>query len=532
MSELLETFRRRRSGRSLREERTQLTIASIAAVAVIVAAVVSLPGSDEASETTSAAENPAATGDDTRAPGSAIDTAVAGADDVSARIAETSNSGSGASAPAEAAAPTRGLAPITDKDIKVGMAYVEDPGTANAAAGFGGIGQVDQKRAWDLVVREINKKAPFGRRIVPVFYSYTTDEAQSKGAERLYQEMCAKWTQDDRVFMAFTGAASDDTLPSCLTKARVPQVGGGTGFSYAETFKKFPYLVEHNSAAMDRMASFQIDQLVKERFFKEFKENAPPYTPQRPPDGKPRIGLIRYDTPSHVAGAASMKRRLAAHKLALCDGCEFSIAYSSDNVQEQLDDATEVNAAIQSCKAKNCTHMLFLGSTAGVRITLFFVDGAEKQSYRPRLGLNTMDAPAAVRDFLGAASYPQFRDSILVTSRPGDFDEERPAFKRCKKLFEDAGETFSGDEAANKEAQIPVYCDTAWYVSAALQKAGRSLDVSSWMDAVESIAEVEAASTFRMRTTPIRHDGASAVRRARWSDDCACFEPTTGEVPV
>ena len=33
--------------------------------------------------------------------------------------------------------------------LKVGIAYIADPGTANAAAGFGGIGQVDQKRGWD-----------------------------------------------------------------------------------------------------------------------------------------------------------------------------------------------------------------------------------------------------------------------------------------------------------------------------------------------------------------------------------------------
>jgi hypothetical protein len=176
--------------------------------------------------------------------------------------------------------------------------------------------------------------------------------------------------------------------------------------------------------------------------------------------------------------------------------------------------------------------MLFLGSTAGVRITLFFVDGAEKQQYRPKLGLNTMDAPAAVRDFLKDASYPQFRESMLVTSRTGDFDEERPAFKRCKAIFEDAGETFEGDEAANKEAQIPGYCDTAWYTTAVLKTAGRTLNLQSFMNAVHNVPQIDAASTFQMRTKVGRHDGASAVRIGEWFDDCACFKPTSGEIPV
>lgn len=427
------------------------------------------------------------------------------------------------------------LPPISSTHMKVGITYLEDPGTANAAAGFAGIGQVDQRRAWEALIKRINADPPHGRKIVPVWYSQSTTEVQSKGAERIEQEACAHFTRDNKVFMVWDGAlvGSSTTFNSCATKARIPQIGGGGGLSWSKTYQDFPYLVEPGSAALDRMAAFYVDQLVAQGFFAKFKRNEAPYTPCNeavPCSGAPRIGLIRYDQPSYKAAATVLKQRLAANGLALCSGCEFEIAYSGTNPSEQLDDATEVNAAIQNCKGRpqgECTHMLFLGSTAGLRIPLFFIDGAERQRYRPRIGFSPLDVPTAVRDFLGSSSYEQFRDSMLVTWSPSQFDERTKAFERCRKIIEDAGETFQGSEASNKEAQIPGYCDTAWYFEEAIARAGPSLDVGTWMNGVHSAQPIESAGAYRIQTRKGRHDGNSAVRVGLWAADCNCFKPIT-----
>lgn len=515
--------------KDLGDRTAQLTLLSISIVVILIAAVVALPGSDDDVA-------------DGAAPGTATERATKLAEKgldisgesgpLSGAAGAPSSRSSGRVDAVEASAPAS-LPPITDTTIKVGFTYVEDPGTANAAAGFGGIGQIDQKRGWEAMIREVNRNPPFGRKIAPVWFSQTTDEITSKGQERVEQEACAHFTQDNKVFMVWDGfLVGQETFQACATKAKVPEIGGGGGLSYSQTYRDYPYVVDPFSAALDRMAAFQVDQLHAHGFFSKFKDNALPYTPQKPADGKPRIGLIRYDQPSYKAGAKTMKARLAAHGLSLCAGCEFEVSYSSDNPQEQLDDATEVNSAIQSCKSKGCTHMLFLGSTAGVRITLFFVDGAEKQQYRPRLGLNPLDAPTAVRDFLGASSYPQFRQSILITDGPNEFDVKTPAFKRCKKIFEEAGETFSGDEAANKEGQIPFWCDTTWYFQAAMQATGRTLSLESWLNGVATHAPVESASNYLMQTKADRHDGSGAIRVGEWFDDCSCFKPTSGVIPV
>lgn len=530
MGEFTETLKRYRSRIGLRDATTAVTAASV----VIVLALIAFAFQANTDETTQAGDTTTGLSDTLGDVPIATDDAGAGA---------SASPGAGGTTVGPDGEPSSGgvTAPekvppnvaISEEVIKVGVAYLEDPGSANAAAGFGGVGQVDQRRAIETMIKEINKAAPYGRKVVPVYYSFTTDDVTSKGAERISQEACAKWTQDNKVFMAW--ASGDDTLNSCLNKAGVVQLGSGGGSSWSKTYRDYPLLVEPSDAALDRLARFQVDQLFKQRFFSEFKNNSPPYSPQRPADGKARIGLIRYDQPSYNAAAAAMKDELAKHNLSICSGCEFKIAYSSDNIPEQLDDATEVNAAIQNCKSRPggpCTHMLFLGSTAGLRITLFFIDGAEKQAYRPRLGFNPLDGPTVVADFLGPSSDPQFRQSLIVSDGPAAFRVQTDAFKKCKAIFEKAGETFTGSEASNKEAQIPGYCDTAWYFIASMLKAGPQLTTASWIRAVETIDPVSSASVYLMRTKRGRHDGSGAVRVGAWTESCRCFKPKTGIIPV
>lgn len=525
MSESTERLRSFLEGFRFGEQKTQLALASVLAVIVVIAAAIALPSNDEDTTVTAAGpDSPSATFE----PGTSVDPETTGGSGTRSGSGPGRSSGT-ISAPGVDDIPPPEVA-LTDTAMKVGIAYSSDPGTANAAAGFGTIGQIDQKRGWDAAIKQYNADPPFGRKIVPVYYSFTTDDLTSKGAERVEQEACAHFTKDNKVFMIWGGALGLDTLMACSTAAKVPLLSGAS--ASRATYQKHPYMIDPSGKALERMAEFQVDNLVGQGFFKGFKANVFPYTPQVPSDKKPRIGLIRYDTPEFKAGGAAMRARLAKHGLSLCEGCEFEISYSSDNIQEQLDDATEVNAAIQGCKSRGCTHMMFLGTTAGVRITLFFIDGAEKQQYRPRLGFNPEDAPWAVRDFYGETSYPQFRDSMYVSDNPGGFEMKTAAFEECKKLFEDAGETFQGDEASNKEGQIPVQCNSAWYTRGVLSKAGPQLTLETFMNGVHTVDPVPSPSVYVMQTKLGRHDGSGAIRVGTWRDDCHCWKPITGIIPV
>lgn len=517
-----------RSRIKLGDRRTHLVIASIVAVVALVVAIIALPDSDEKSKTAAAGGEVTSVGEIAERAAAEGSELLSGSRPRSGAkvVSPSAEAGGGGAAPSDP--------PITDTTIKVGITYTEDPGGANAAAGFSGIGQVDQRRGWEALIKDVNKDPPFGRKVVPVWFSQTEREIISKGAERIEQEACQYFTKDNPVFMVWDGSlVGQETFNACATEAKIPEIGGGGGLSYSETYKKYPYNVEPAAVALDRMAAFHVDRLYDMGFFSTFKDQEAGYTPVKPVDGKAIVGLLRYDQPSYKAGAARLKERLAAHDMSLCDGCEVEVTYSSSDVQEQLNDATEVNAAIQTFKAKNVTHLIMLGSTAGCRLSLFFVDGAEKQNYRPRLGLNPLDCADTVRNALGSSSYPQWRQSMLVTWNPRQFGIETDAYKRCKKIFEDAGETFGGNDVArNKDAQIAAYCDPAFYFVGALTATGRDLSVETWMHGVATVPPVPSASTYLMQTKADRHDGTGAIRIGEWFDDCNCWKPTSDILAV
>jgi hypothetical protein len=530
MSEFWERLKHWWSRVDMRDRRTQFTLTgSLAAVVLVVGLIAwSVNGSSGSKPAVGSTTQRAAQLAQKAAEGKLPFAAPGGASNASTKT----GSESAASVDVSKSAPAS-LPPVTATTIKIGITYLSDPNTANQTAGFGSVGRIDQRRGYEAMIREVNKVAPYGRKLVPVWYSQTTDEVTSKGLERVEQEACARFTQDNKVFMVWDGGlVGGETFHRCATKARIPEIGFSGGLSWSKTYRDFPYVAEPGDFALDRMAEVEVDQLYAHGYFSKFKDNAPPYTPQKPLDGKPKIGLIRYDQPAHKAGAVAMKARLAAHGLSLCSGCEFEVTYSSDNLQEILDDAAEVNAAIQSFKSKGVTHVIFLGSSNGTRIPIFFVDGAEKQQYRPRLGLNPVDGPTATRDFLGSESYPQFRDSVLIADGPDEFDVRTDAFKKCKKIFEEAGEDFSGSQGVNKQDEIPVWCDTAWYHIAVAEAVGRSLSVDSWMNGVATMVPVPSARVYLMQTKADRHDGSGAIRVGEWFDNCNCWKPTTGVIPV
>ena len=437
--------------------------------------------------------------------------------------------------------------PISETEMAVGVFIVTNPGNANNAAGFGGIGQVNQKRGWETMAAEVNKKPPFGRKVKLVPYATSEENALSKG-DAMYDEMCSHWTQDNKVFLVWT--TGPDVLRSCLTKANVAMVGSGSGDSYAKTFKDYPWYVEHNSAALDRLATFVVDQLWEQGYFQSCRPDSK--QDLSCVDGKPRIALLRYQYPSYLAAAAALKKALARHGLALCDGCEFEATHSGTNLAEQLDDATEAASAVLNCKSTHtatnsvpgtppgpCTHVMFLSSQQGCRLSTFYAQGAEDQNFHPRLGLNSLDCPSFMKDYWSNNTgdpkyYNQFPASVLVSNDPGDFEIRPAAFQECKTIFQKAGETFGGsdDTANSKEGVIPIYCDTAWYHLAAFNAAGKNLSLDAWLTGVANTGLIKSAGTYLMRTTATRHDGAGAIRLGDWDAGARKFRQLTGDIPV
>src|SRR5205807_252139 len=134
-----------------------------------------------------------------------------------------------------------------------------------------GVGQIDQKAAIEHVRDYINAHGGIGGRQMKIVW-YVADQLNGKSADQVAQEECTTWTQQSHVFAALAGGY--DTLDACLSKAGVVEVTGGITVSDTSTYRKYPYLVELDAAAVDRLAQFYVDQLAATDYYKRDRSDA------------------------------------------------------------------------------------------------------------------------------------------------------------------------------------------------------------------------------------------------------------------
>lgn len=122
-------------------------------------------------------------------------------------------------------------------------------------------------------------------------------------------------------------------------------------------------------------------------------------------------------------------------------------------------------------------------------------------------------------------------DSMIVTDGPDEFAVRTDAWKKCKEIMVKAGQEVPDDDV-NITGQITIYCDAVWYTRGVLSKVGPSLTLQSFMAAVDSAPATPSSAVYLMQTKAGRHDGSGAIRAGTWSEDCSCFKPKTGIIPV
>lgn len=480
----------------------------------------SILGSDELGDPTGA--DGLSGGGFATGPGSSAGSGAAGRSPGSApggggAAAAGASGGGGGETPA-AGASARG---VTAKEISVGIVYDESAGANNAAFGFAGIGQVDQRRSWEALIADVNGRGGVaGRRLKPVWFSYDSTDP-SLTTDALYQQICSTFTKDNQVFGAFL--TGNETLKSCLSKAGVVQVG--TGSNDTQELAKFPLVVQLG-AALDRIARFEVPRLEAMGYYTEGKE-IPGF----------KLGVIRYDEPPFQRAAVVLKKTLSDHGYPVSD--EVAIR-KAQNTGELSDEFNAIRAAVLRFKQANISHVQFIGDTSAF-LPLVFMQNAEKQVYRPRYGLTSSDGGQALATLLGGDAQPQLSKALLVgwfplfDVRAEDYsgDKTTPAFRRCKEILAASGERFGeGDPTRNKEAIAAVYCDTINYFKNAVDLGGTTVTPQSWHRGVSQVRNMDSATTFILTTTETRHDALGGVKDDRWFDDCSCFKYTSDIYPV
>jgi hypothetical protein len=534
-SEFLERLKDSRSRIGINDRATQITAASIVLVVALIALTLirSSPNSDTTANNVGAgsqAAGPVTAGGpaSSEAPGAtkANGPTIVGGAPVTAKTVP----GLGG---APIAPPGHNARGVTDKEILVGAVYDKNAGAANAAFGFSAIGQVDGKKAVDTVVKYINDNGGVAGRRLKILWSQFDELTDTE--EGAAQRWCTEWTQNNHIFAAIIPLEAE-TLNTCLTKAGVVEIGLAGGLTDSQTYRKYPYLIEVDGPALDRMARFYVDRLYGLGYYKSKRTDTYGADLGKFPF---KVGVVSWDEPVFDRAIAVYRNALKAYNIPLPQS-QVAQAKRYQSLAEVSDSVTGIRAAVLKFKAANITHVQFL-STNNAFEQLTFWQVADEQQYYPRYGITSNDAAQALKATLDAAQgtgtfQRTFQQAIGLGWSPlfdqprADYSGSKESFglRRCKQIIN--YETYD-DAARNKEALVAITCDTAFYLAAAITKGGNIVNQQSWLDGVANVGSVPSAFTFDMTTRADRHDGMGAIRQFGYGKD-GNFHYTSGLKPV
>src|SRR5207249_5382803 len=109
------------------------------------------------------------------------------------------------------------------------------------------------------------------------------DATSSTPVDQQRQANCARWTQDNKVFVILAGGNS--IYEECAKKAGAAEITSNvTGASsLPETFRQYPHYVEVVGMNLVRMGAITVDGLATQRYF----------------GAAPKIGMLTWDEPTY-----------------------------------------------------------------------------------------------------------------------------------------------------------------------------------------------------------------------------------------
>jgi hypothetical protein len=402
---------------------------------------------------------------------------------------------------------------VTAKTVTIGALYIKNQAAANAAVGAGGAGGSDARQNYDAVVGEINKSGGLlGRKIVPVYYGI--DATSSTPIDQQYQQACAYFTKDHRVFTIFGGR--DEIMLTCADKQGALDLYSGFGSSVPGTFRAHRAYVEISAINLVRSMTVTVEGLSTQNYF----------------GAKPKIGVVSWDYPNfHEAVDKGLRPALAAHHLALAAPPQY--VTPPQTVQELSGTSAGLSSAVLKFSTEGIDHVMLLDGPAGLCgvgcITALFMRAAQSQNYHPRYGLNDNNAPVTLYAS-GLLPAEQLKNSLAVGWSDLEKSQDagwhvNAARERCFALMRKKGADLS---SANAQLSAASACDELWFLTGAVNRNGGSLSVGrvmSWADGIGgAFASTQVYGTY---FSAIQHDGVGSVRNFRFDDGCNCFKYTS-----
>jgi len=388
-------------------------------------------------------------------------------------------------------------------------------GEAGQAIGLNAVDNGDEAAMARIMVDHVNTHGGLaGQKLVPVYYNIDTSQ-YGDSADVTLSAACSFFTEDHHVVAALVSwhARGLHVFEACMQRkgaAVIDPNGQIVGDRFAT--RQYPLYMAPNGIGLDRVGENLPGVLAGAGYF----------------SGAEPVGVLAMDIPEmHRTVDQRLKPALSRVRANLKDVVYISQAKSLSDVGRL---SNELAAAVLRFRNANITRVVDLAGAVGL-----FAPQAESQRYRPRYGLTSGSAPAALtangtppaqlRGAVGMGWMPVYD---VNQSTPAD---RGPAEAACLALMRARGQ--NPGSAITVIYTALTYCEQFWFlqhlaarVPASSPLTGRTL--ASALDGVQGT--FRSSLTARTLLQADRPDGVAAVRRLAFHDSCECFRYAAGPV--
>lgn len=400
--------------------------------------------------------------------------------------------------------------------VYVGVTTNQDVSTAANAVGVASLDSGDQKAEAEAAIAALNARGGlFGRRLVGIYLDIPTTQDSNTSA----QAACSSFTQDNTVVAVVNGALENDNdnFRTCMAKAGVPVLAlGGQPFDDKVFSDAKGYYGNVIAPSWNRLAPALVSALTDDGWFSGWDTNL-----GAPGTAAVKVGLLAQDNPRGRRVAALITRALAAKGHAPAS----TVYYASEGTSLQSEGLTALQSAVTRFRSDGVTHVI-----SADQFLVFFQSAAESQRYRPRYGVNSLNAPSTLMASTAPAAQMAGASGLgYVPSLDVDAAQEPPmgeATAFCRAAMRRAGLNYSGKRFA--DGYSLAYCDALRLVVEAAT-AGGGLTGPQVLDGIERLGRsFSPASTFRSGLGRGARSLPGAGRVLRWTTGCGCFAYSGG----
>ena len=388
---------------------------------------------------------------------------------------------------------------IRDDIVRVGFLYLASAGTVAGAFGVEGYSQGDEVGEFRTLVADVNARGGLGGRQVEVV-EHDVGGVDATAIERA----CARFTEDDPVYLVFAGIGHHPALDACLAEA-------GTGFVTSivappqRLVDELRFIYAPDDISLERYAALLGRSLIDHGFF----------------DGDAQAGLLHSDNPDDERAVQTI---LVPTLQAAGVDIVHTEVYSSTDAGNVVADAP---GRVFRLRAAGVTHVIHFATP------LYDMIAADAQGWQPAWAVTSRAGPGAFLEGsappgqLPRAAGPGWQPmSDLNAGRiPGPVSAEE---ERCDAVLRAAGYQLTGPP----RVVAMMLCGALSYSQQALLRA-TEMTVEGYRVAAEGLgAQILSPVTHRLDFAGGRHDGAAAYRYITWDQACGCFGYSTDLQPT